>query len=154
MLGILSLFWTSGLRQDAAHAENAEPTREEMLNLFGEIYDLIKDNYVEQTSDKQLIYDALSGMLSGLDPHTSFLTEEDLAGFNLDALGRFGGLGLRVDKHETFIRVVNPIEDTPPRRPVYKPRISSRIWTGPRWRTSRWKRPSIACAGKSAQPLR
>jgi len=83
------------------------------LQLFAEIFARIKSHYVEDVSDHQLLNDAIEGMLSGLDPHSTFLDPESYEELDVDTRGRFGGLGLEVIIESDFIRVVAPIEGSP-----------------------------------------
>ena len=81
--------------EQAKKAENQVNTYE-LLNLFGEIMERTKNSYVEEVSDKQLIESAINGMLTSLDPHSSYLTEEDFRYMNEQTKGKFGGLGIQV----------------------------------------------------------
>ena len=85
----------------------------ELLDLFGQIFDQVRENYVEEVTDKDLIEKAIDGMLTGLDPHSGYLDEENWADMQLDTKGKFGGLGIEITMEEGFIKVVSPIEDTP-----------------------------------------
>lgn len=85
----------------------------EMLNLFGDVFERVRDNYVEEVSDKKLIEGALNGMLTALDPHSSYL---DAAGFDdmkVQTKGEFGGLGIEVIMENGLVKVVSPIDETP-----------------------------------------
>ena len=92
-------------------AKNKE--KYELLDLFGQIFDRVSENYVEEVSDKDLIEKAIDGMLTGLDPHSGYLDEESWEDMQLDTSGKFGGLGIEITMEEGFIKVVSPIEDTP-----------------------------------------
>lgn len=83
------------------------------LNLFGEVFERVRANYVDKVTDKQLIEHALNGMLSNLDPHSSYLTEKDFADMQTQTKGEFGGLGIEVTLDGGFVKVVSPIDDTP-----------------------------------------
>jgi len=85
----------------------------ELLDLFGQIFDRVRENYVEEVTDKDLIEKAIDGMLTGLDPHSGYLNEESWKDMQLDTKGEFGGLGIEITMEEGFIKVVSPIEDTP-----------------------------------------
>ena len=85
----------------------------ELLDLFGQIFDQVRENYVEEVTDKDLIEKAIDGMLTGLDPHSGYLDEENWADMQLDTKGKFGGLGIEITMEEGFVKVVSPIEDTP-----------------------------------------
>ena len=92
-------------------AKNKE--KYELLDLFGQIFDRVSEKYVEEVSDKDLIEKAIDGMLTGLDPHSGYLDEENWEDMQLDTSGKFGGLGIEITMEEGFIKVVSPIEDTP-----------------------------------------
>ncbi len=83
------------------------------LNLFGEVFERVRSNYVDPVTDKQLIEHALSGMLSNLDPHSNYMTEKDYADMQVQTKGEFGGLGIEVTMENGFVKVVSPIDDTP-----------------------------------------
>jgi len=86
------------------------------LRQFAEVYGAVKAHYVEPVEDKKLIHEAISGMLSGLDPHSSYLDAEAFKELQVGTQGEFGGLGIEVGVEDGFIRVVSPIEDTPAAR--------------------------------------
>ncbi|MDM8546603.1 S41 family peptidase [Candidatus Venteria ishoeyi] len=100
-----------------AEREHKIPTLPlEDLHTFTEIYTRIKENYVEEVSDKELLEHAIKGMLSGLDPHSSYLNEEAFKELQVGTSGEFGGLGIEVNMEDGFVRVVAPIDDTPAKR--------------------------------------
>ena len=86
------------------------------LRTFTEIFGRIKRDYVEPVSDKKLLEDAVRGMLSGLDPHSSFLNAEEYQELKEGTAGQFGGLGIEVTMENGFVKVVSPIDDTPAQR--------------------------------------
>ena len=83
------------------------------LRAFSEIFGRIKNNYVEPVEDKELFRNAIKGMLSGLDPHSTYLDLEDFKSLREGTSGEFGGLGIEVTMEDGFVRVVSPIDDTP-----------------------------------------
>lgn len=83
------------------------------LNLFGEVFERVRANYVDPVTDKELIEHALNGMLSNLDPHSSYLNEKDFGDMQVQTKGEFGGLGIEVTIENGFVKVVSPIDDTP-----------------------------------------
>ena len=83
------------------------------LNLFGEAFEKIKNNYVEDVSSKELIESAIEGMLGSLDPHSTFLNNEELSELKIQTKGEFGGLGIEVTLENGFVKVISPIDDTP-----------------------------------------
>ena len=85
----------------------------DFLDLFGQIFDKVREKYVEEVTDKDLIEKAIDGMLTGLDPHSGYMDEENWEDMQFDTQGKFGGLGIEITMEEGFIKVVSPIEDTP-----------------------------------------
>jgi carboxyl-terminal processing protease len=83
------------------------------LNLFGEVFERTREQYVDKVTDKQLMENAINGMLSSLDPHSSYLNEDALKEMSEVTRGEFGGLGIEVTQEEGFVKVVTPIDDTP-----------------------------------------
>lgn len=83
------------------------------LNLFGEAFEKIKNNYVEEITVKELIESAIEGMLTSLDPHSTFLNNEELDELRVQTKGEFGGLGIEVTLEKGVVKVISPIDDTP-----------------------------------------
>ena len=83
------------------------------LNLFGEAFEKIKNNYVEEVTSKDLIESAIEGMLSSLDPHSTYLNYDELNELKVQTKGEFGGLGIEVTLENGFVKVISPIDDTP-----------------------------------------
>ncbi len=83
------------------------------LRAFSEIFGRIKNNYVEPVEDKELLQNAIRGMLAGLDPHSSYLDLKDFKELREGTSGEFGGLGIEVTMEDGFVKVVSPIDDTP-----------------------------------------
>jgi len=83
------------------------------LRSFSEIFDRIKNNYVEPVDDTELLNNAIKGMLSGLDPHSTYLDGDDFKELREGTTGEFGGLGIEVTMEDGFVKVVAPIDDTP-----------------------------------------
>jgi carboxyl-terminal processing protease len=96
-----------------AQREAKSPLPIEDLRAFSEIFGKIKSDYVEPVEDKKLITQAINGMLSGLDPHSSYLDDEAFKELQVGTQGEFGGLGIEVGMEDGFVKVVSPIEDTP-----------------------------------------
>ena len=96
-------------------AEEAETRKTiyEQLDLFGDIFERIRSEYVEEVSSKDLIEAAIDGMLTSLDPHSSYLSADDAAKMRVQTRGEFGGLGIEVTQQEGFVKVVSPIDGTP-----------------------------------------
>lgn len=83
------------------------------LQNFVEILNRVKADYVEDVNDKELLENAVRGMLSGLDPHSAYLDAEEFKEMNIATSGKFGGLGIEVQMQDGFVRVVSPIDETP-----------------------------------------
>jgi carboxyl-terminal processing protease len=88
----------------------------EELRSFTEIFAKIKNDYVEPIDDKTLLRNAIRGMLSGLDPHSSYLVPDDYKDLQAGTSGEFGGLGIEVGMEDGFVKVISPIDDTPAHR--------------------------------------
>ena len=95
-------------------AANGLPLEE--LRVFAEVFGRIKNDYVESVDDRKLLKFAIEGMLSGLDPHSAYLVEEDYKELREGTTGEFGGLGIEVGMENGFVKVISPIDDTPAKR--------------------------------------
>jgi carboxyl-terminal processing protease len=93
----------------------------QQLSLFGDIFERIKANYVVDPPSDKLIYNAINGMLSGLDPHSSYMNVKQYADMNVETTGQFGGLGLEVTQAGGLLKVISPIDGTPAARAGIKP---------------------------------
>jgi carboxyl-terminal processing protease len=104
---------------DIVFAEKAQE-REDLplkeLRTFAEVFGRIKSDYVESVDDKELLESAIRGMLGGLDPHSSYLDEEEYRDLQVGTRGEFGGLGIEVGMEDGFVKVIAPIDDTPAQR--------------------------------------
>jgi len=100
--------------KNASQATSALPLDE--LRSFTEVFSRIKKDYVEEVSDKTLLENAIRGMLSGLDPHSSYLDPEHFKELQVGTSGEFGGLGIEVGMEDGFVKVISPIDDTPAQR--------------------------------------
>ena len=88
----------------------------EDLRAFTEVFGRVKSDYVESVEDKELLEHAIKGMLSGLDPHSSYLNAEEFKEMRIGTDGKFGGLGIEVSMENGFVKVISPIDDTPAER--------------------------------------
>ncbi|MGF1446056.1 MAG: S41 family peptidase [Pikeienuella sp.] len=93
--------------------ENSARNTYEYLDLFGNIFERVRQNYVEEVDEQKLIEAAINGMLSSLDPHSSYLAPESFQDMREQTRGEFGGLGIEVTMENSFVKVVAPIDDTP-----------------------------------------
>ena len=107
---LLGLGYFSPLVLDV-EAKNSETYRQ--LTLFGDVFQRVKEAYVEEVPDKDLVKSAINGMLANLDPHSSFMDDEDFEDMQVQTKGAFGGLGIEVTMEDGFVKVVSPIDDTP-----------------------------------------
>jgi len=97
-------------------ASGASPETYRQLNLFGDVFERVRADYVEEVEDSELIDFAINGMLSSLDPHSSYLNAKNYRDMQVQTKGEFGGLGIEVTMEEGFVKVVAPIDDTPASR--------------------------------------
>jgi carboxyl-terminal processing protease len=86
------------------------------LNLFGDVFERVRADYVEKPDDRKLVESAINGMLSGLDPHSSYMDAKSFRDMQVQTRGEFGGLGIEVTMEEGLVKVVAPIDDTPAAR--------------------------------------
>ena len=110
----LTLFVTqprSMLMGSSARAATSDTYRQ--LNLFGDVFERVRSDYVEKPDDSKLVESAISGMLSGLDPHSSYMDAKSFRDMQVQTRGEFGGLGIEVTMEDGLIKVVSPIDDTP-----------------------------------------
>jgi carboxyl-terminal processing protease len=85
----------------------------QQLNLFGDVFERVRADYVEKPDDKKLVESAINGMLSGLDPHSSYMDPKSFRDMQVQTRGEFGGLGIEVTMEDGLVKVVAPIDDTP-----------------------------------------
>ncbi|WP_166295147.1 S41 family peptidase [Bradyrhizobium sp. 26S5] len=98
----------------AAHSDTSNTYSQ--LNLFGEVFEKIKSDYVEKPEDSKLVEGAINGMISSLDPHSRYMNEKGWSEMQETTHGEFGGLGIEVTMEDGFVKVVAPIDDTPASR--------------------------------------
>jgi carboxyl-terminal processing protease len=84
-----------------------------MLDLFGEVIEQVHSKYVDKPDDAKLIESALGGMLSSLDPHSSYLSAKDFQEMQVQTRGEFGGIGLEISMEDGVLKVVSPLDDSP-----------------------------------------
>src|ERR1039458_3076990 len=83
------------------------------LNLFGDVFERVRADYVEKPDDNKLVQSAINGMLAGLDPHSSYMDPNSFRDIQVQTRGEFGGLGIEVTMEDGLVKVVAPIDDTP-----------------------------------------
>ncbi|MEQ8938843.1 MAG: S41 family peptidase, partial [Gammaproteobacteria bacterium] len=97
-------------------ANEADTLPLDELRTFTEVFAKVKNDYVETVDDRQLIENAIRGMLEGLDPHSAYLDEDEYKALQEGTTGEFGGLGIEVGMEDGFVKVISPIDDTPASR--------------------------------------
>jgi len=100
-----------GITTSKADAAGAEVYRQ--LDIFGDIFERVRSQYVKEPSEKELIKNAINGMLQSLAPHSSYLDPEESADMRTQTTGKFGGLGIEVTMENELVKVIAPIDDTP-----------------------------------------
>jgi len=107
--------------KEKAAAPQANSDTYRQLDLFGEVFERVRADYVEEVSDEQLVEAAINGMLSALDPHSSYMNAKNFRDMQVQVRGEFGGLGIEVTMENGLVKVVSPIDDTPAARGGLKP---------------------------------
>ncbi|MDE1568924.1 S41 family peptidase [Aquabacter sp. P-9] len=95
----------------AAQAASSDTYRQ--LNLFGDVFEKVRSDYVEKPDDAKLVEAAINGMLAGLDPHSSYMDAKSFRDMQVQTRGEFGGLGIEVTMEDGLVKVISPIDDTP-----------------------------------------
>jgi len=103
----------AAMAQDDGEANGDNGDTYQQLKLFGDVFERVRANYVEQVPDEKLVESAIRGMLSSLDPHSSYLDKDDFQDMKVQTEGEFGGLGIEVTMEDGLVKVVSPIDDTP-----------------------------------------
>ena len=99
--------------ESAISANAAGSDTYKQLSIFGDVFERVRANYVEQPVDKDLIENAINGMLTSLDPHSSYMNAEDAADMRTQTKGEFGGLGIEVTMEDELVKVITPMFGTP-----------------------------------------
>src|SRR4051812_76045 len=105
----------------AAPANSNNPETYKQLNLFGDVFELVRSNYVDDVTDDTLVEGAINGMLTALDPHSNYLNSKNFNDMKVQTRGEFGGLGIEVSMENGLVKVVSPIDDTPAAHAGLKP---------------------------------
>ena len=114
VLGVIATVTLTNLNysyQTPAHAAAVDTYRQ--LNLFGDVFEKVRSDYVEEPMDSDLVESAINGMLTDLDPHSAYLTPKNYRDMQVQTSGEFGGLGIEVTMEDGLVKVVSPIDDTP-----------------------------------------
>src|SRR5216683_1247269 len=109
------------LHQDVGAAPSNNPDSYKQLDLFGDVFELVRADYVDDVSDETLIEGAINGMLTALDPHSNYLNAKNFNDMKVQTRGEFGGLGIEVSMENGLVKVVSPIDDTPAAHAGLKP---------------------------------
>ena len=111
LLGAFSALFLIAPLTTKAQSNNEETYRQ--LTLFGDVFQRVREDYVEEVSDQDLVEAAINGMLTSLDPHSAYLPDDNFQKMQVQTRGKFGGLGIEVTMENGFVKVVSPIDDTP-----------------------------------------
>jgi len=111
IVGVSFSLTTNVLANKTTTASTGLPLNE--LRNFSDIFARVKTGYVEDVDDKTLLENAIRGMLTGLDPHSTYLNEDEYKELKIGTTGKFGGLGIQVGMEDGFVKVISPIDDTP-----------------------------------------
>ncbi|RAI60995.1 S41 family peptidase [Roseicella frigidaeris] len=98
----------AAMAQDGGRADTYR-----LLNLFGDVFERVRAEYVEPINDREAVENAINGMLTGLDPHSSYLNQRSYRDMQVQTRGEFGGLGIEVTQENGYIKVISPIDETP-----------------------------------------
>ena len=112
-LFIITILVLSLIPNQFLNAKNNKEETYKQLSLFGDVFQRVQEQYVEEVTDKKLIESAISGMLQSLDPHSSYLSSDDYSEMRVKTKGTFGGLGIEITQENGVVKVVSPIDDTP-----------------------------------------
>src|SRR6266702_334202 len=109
------------LHQDVGAAPSNTSDSYKQLDLFGDVFELVRADYVDDVSDETLVEGAINGMLTALDPHSNYLNSKNFNDMKVQTRGEFGGLGIEVSMENGLVKVVSPIDDTPAAHAGLKP---------------------------------
>src|SRR5215471_4369340 len=121
LAGVAATVVLFSLRQDVGAATSNSTETYKQLNLFGEVFERVRAEYVDEVSDDSLVESAINGMLTSLDPHSNYLSTKNFNDMKVQTRGEFGGLGIEVSMENGLVKVVSPIDDTPAARAGLKP---------------------------------
>ncbi len=110
-----------GIQVASSDAQEDSADTYRQLNLFGDVFERVRADYVEEVTDEELVKSAINGMLQALDPHSSYLDAKNFKEMTVQTKGEFGGLGIEVTLENGFVKVVSPLDDTPAFRAGVKP---------------------------------
>ena len=104
----MSVIYSAGVPAEAAGASTYKE-----LSVFGDVFERVRAQYVTPPAEDKLIESAINGMLSSLDPHSSYMNAKDAEDMRTQTKGEFGGLGIEVTMEDELVKVITPIDDTP-----------------------------------------
>ena len=119
-VALTSFYFSIAWAEDETSKQNNENTYQ-LLNLFGDVFERVRATYVEEITDEQLIESAITGMLTSLDPHSSYLNAKSFKDMQVQTRGKFGGLGIEVTMENGYVKVISPIDDTPAAKAGVRP---------------------------------
>ncbi|MBS0273665.1 MAG: S41 family peptidase [Proteobacteria bacterium] len=119
-LGMVAGFAAAALLLPAAHSA-ADNSAYKQLDLFGDAFERVRANYVRPVSESELVNAAIEGMVSSLDPHSSYMDAKAYADMKIQTKGEFGGIGIEVTMEDGLVKVISPIDDTPAAKAGIKP---------------------------------
>ncbi len=112
-IGAMAAFAVTSGNYNSASAQAASVGTYRQLSIFGDIFERVRASYVTEPTEEELIESAINGMLTSLDPHSSYLNAKDFSDMRVQTRGEFGGLGIEVTMENELVKVVSPIDDTP-----------------------------------------
>src|SRR5262245_48163043 len=120
-LAVLTAAFLLAYGLPAASQSTSNSDTYDQLRLFGDVFEKVRADYVEEVTDEQLVENAINGMLAALDPHSSYLNAKNFEEMQVQTRGEFGGLGIEVTMENGLVKVVSPIDDTPAFRAGIQP---------------------------------
>ena len=112
-IAMVSAAWTMAVGAEQSQSKQPEALPLEEIQMFAEVFERIRNDYVDKVDDETLIHNAIRGMLDGLDPHSTFLEPRNYSDLVTNSEGKFGGLGIEVMMEDGYLTVVSPIDDSP-----------------------------------------
>jgi carboxyl-terminal processing protease len=114
-------FWDAGVAATPSNPNGNSAETYQELKLFGDVFQLVRNDYVDKVGDEKLVEGAINGMLTSLDPHSNYLNAKNFDDMQVQTRGEFGGLGIEVSMENGAVKVVSPIDDTPAANAGLKP---------------------------------
>ena len=147
--GLIARHFLRSLSISAAFAQDTDRANTyRLLTLFGDVFEKVRSQYVDPVSDKELVENAINGMLTGLDPHSAYMNADQFREMKVETTGEFGGLGIEVIPENGFFKVISALDDTPASKAGIK---AGDIVTGLNGKTTRGLSPDD-CARPDARP--